>query len=137
MTGIVEPAGATPASPGSDPDLSPQHAWKELAAKAVASRAAHAEAAAKAASGASPGPTPLAGSDLMAQLLRAWTIDNARAAGRESEVGSLEVGKRADILVLDRHPYFTPAETLGETRAVVIVSGGKVIRDELAARPRG
>jgi hypothetical protein len=72
--------------------------------------------------------------DLVAGLLRAWTIDNARAAGRDAEVGSLAVGKRADILVLDQHPYFAPPEKLGDTRPVLVLSEGKVVLDELSSR---
>jgi predicted amidohydrolase YtcJ len=36
--------------------------------------------------------------------LQAYTIDAARAAGTDRECGSLEVGKRADFLVLSRNP---------------------------------
>jgi imidazolonepropionase len=35
------------------------------------------------------------------EVIRAITIDAARAIAVENEVGSLEVGKKADILVLD------------------------------------
>jgi imidazolonepropionase-like amidohydrolase len=35
-------------------------------------------------------------------MLAAYTINAARMLGREAEVGSLEPGKAADIVVLDR-----------------------------------
>jgi N-acetylglucosamine-6-phosphate deacetylase len=36
------------------------------------------------------------------EVVRMATLTPARIAGIEAEIGSLEVGKRADLLVLDR-----------------------------------
>ena len=38
------------------------------------------------------------------QALEAMTIRSAEAAGVEKQVGSITVGKRADLLVFDRDP---------------------------------
>ena len=38
------------------------------------------------------------------EVLRAATLDSARILGIEQDVGSLEIGKCADLLVLDRNP---------------------------------
>jgi predicted amidohydrolase YtcJ len=37
--------------------------------------------------------------------VRAHTVNGARTLGREAELGTLEVGKRADFVVLDGDPY--------------------------------
>lgn len=43
------------------------------------------------------------------QVLRMATIEGARAIGREDNLGSLTVGKKADIAIVDlEHPHLTP-----------------------------
>jgi imidazolonepropionase-like amidohydrolase len=39
-----------------------------------------------------------------AQVLRSATLNGARAAGRETEMGSIEAGKLANLVVLERNP---------------------------------
>jgi predicted amidohydrolase YtcJ len=39
-----------------------------------------------------------------AEALRLFTLEGARALGLDGEIGSLEPGKRADVIVLDRDP---------------------------------
>lgn len=48
------------------------------------------------------------------EALRAYTINPAHASGRGAEEGSLEPGKRANLLVLDRDPLAVPADELRE-----------------------
>lgn len=49
------------------------------------------------------GPTVLKAAD----VLRMATIEGARALGMEAEIGSIEPGKKADLVILDREPLHT------------------------------
>ncbi|HVL23722.1 MAG TPA: amidohydrolase family protein, partial [Thermomicrobiales bacterium] len=73
------------------------------------------------------------------KALEMITIDAARALGMQDEVGSLETGKRADIILLDaRQPHLAP-EILAPLRVIghatghdvttVIVDGTVLMRD--------
>ncbi|MFW5896544.1 MAG: amidohydrolase family protein [Bacillota bacterium] len=45
----------------------------------------------------------------LGKALRMVTIDGARLLGMEDEIGSLDVGKKADVIVIDAHqPHLTP-----------------------------
>ena len=71
-----------------------------------------------------------AGIDLRT-VLRAATLDNARAFGLGDEIGSIEVGKRADLLLLAANPLVT-VEAYDRIEQVFL--GGQVIeRATLAA----
>jgi predicted amidohydrolase YtcJ len=64
----------------------------------------------------------------IAQALRAYTLDAARALGAQDRVGSIEVGKKADLVVLDRNPIDLTAtpEQLSEIAVRLTVSGGTI-----------
>ena len=75
-----------------------------------------------------------------AQVLELATLGGARAVGLEAEIGSIEVGKRADLVVLDLGgPHAQPEEAELVSRIVysaraadvrhVVVDGRIVIRD--------
>jgi predicted amidohydrolase YtcJ len=50
--------------------------------------------------------------------IRAFTLDGAYAAFMEEEVGSLETGKRADFIVLDRDVMRVPADEIPQVRVL-------------------
>ena len=50
------------------------------------------------------------------KILEMATIDGARSLGMDHEIGSIETGKRADLILLDlRHPQTTPHHHLAAT----------------------
>jgi predicted amidohydrolase YtcJ len=59
--------------------------------------------------------------------LRAYTVNNAWAAGEEDLKGRLAPGLLADIAVLDRDPFAVPPEELKEVKTVLTVVGGKIV----------
>jgi cytosine/adenosine deaminase-related metal-dependent hydrolase len=73
------------------------------------------------------------------KVLEMATIDGARALGLDGEIGSLEPGKKADLVVLDmRRPHLTPSfnpvstlvyAAMGSDVAHVMVDGRWVVRD--------
>jgi predicted amidohydrolase YtcJ len=59
--------------------------------------------------------------------LKSYTIWAARQLFLEQEIGSLEVGKQADIAVWDRNPYRVPAAQLKDLRCEMTLVGGQVV----------
>lgn len=67
------------------------------------------------------------------QALRLATVDGARALGLGHELGSLEVGKRADVVLVDTTgPAWTPHAD-DPTLALVWGSDGRAVRDVVAS----
>src|SRR6266550_3442395 len=63
------------------------------------------------------------------QALHAYTRANAWYLNREKDLGSIEVGKLADLVVLDRD-YFTVSDAQArQTRPVLTVVDGKIAYD--------
>ena len=59
--------------------------------------------------------------------LAAGTGPTARAVAEVAVTGSLESGKFADLIVLDRNPLTIPAEDIANTKVLETVAGGKVV----------
>ena len=59
--------------------------------------------------------------------LRGYTIDAAYAGFMEDSVGSLEAGKQADFIVLDRDLLQVPAEEIPETKVLQTWVAGKKV----------
>ena len=66
------------------------------------------------------------------QLLRAATVGAAELYGLENEIGAVEVGKRADLLLLGEDP--TQSIDAFDSIETVILGGRAIPREELSAR---
>ena len=73
------------------------------------------------------------------QFVRLATLDAARALGIDAEVGSLEPGKRADIIAVDishshqiptQHPYSTLVHTANQENVIFTMVDGEILYDE-------
>ncbi len=58
------------------------------------------------------------------QALRAFTLDAAYAAHQEHALGTLEKGKWADFILIDRDIFATPVETLWQTQVLKTFAAG-------------
>lgn len=63
----------------------------------------------------------------LATVLQVYTLNPARAMGIADLTGSLEVGKSADLIVLDRHLFQIPPEELASTRVLATYFEGRVV----------
>lgn len=68
------------------------------------------------------------------EALAAFTINGAKLFGRQDELGSIEIGKIADLIVLDQNVVELAesgqAEKIGETKVVLTVFDGNVVYEQ-------
>lgn len=65
----------------------------------------------------------------LAEAIRAYTAGSAYGAFRENELGTLESGKLADLVVLDRNPFDEPPERLLDARVKLTVMDGRIVHE--------
>ncbi|HEY1875733.1 MAG TPA: amidohydrolase [Steroidobacteraceae bacterium] len=121
----IEPAGYLTAAGariayGSDWPVDPLNEW--FALKVGITRENDPSAGPKYAGRLStdPGLTPAA-------ALRAITAGSAYELHSERDVGSLELGKLADFIVLDRNVFRVPAREIADVRVLLTVVGGRAV----------
>jgi hypothetical protein len=68
--------------------------------------------------------------------LRAYTVNNAWVAGEEAVKGSIEAGKLADLVIIDRDPFAVQPIELKDLKVLVTIVGGKVVYEETGMRDR-
>ena len=61
------------------------------------------------------------------QAVKAYTKSSAWARFSENEIGTLEVGKLADLAVLTQDIFSVSPATIGRTRAAMTMVGGKIV----------
>jgi predicted amidohydrolase YtcJ len=61
------------------------------------------------------------------EALRLFTRNNSWFLRMEDKIGSIETGKLADLVVLDRDYFTVPEEQIKQVRSVMTVVGGKVV----------
>ena len=64
-------------------------------------------------------------------LLRGYTINGARQLRWEDKIGSLEEGKIANMVVIDRDPFETEPGELKDISVQTVIFDGNVVRGEL------
>lgn len=60
-------------------------------------------------------------------MIRAYTINGAKIQFRDTEIGSLEVGKFADLIMIDRNILNSPVTELHKAKVVMTMVNGKVV----------
>ena len=68
------------------------------------------------------------------EALRGFTLDAAYSLGLERELGSLEVGKRADLVVFAGDLMSVAEREIPRTEVDLTIVGGKVAYDREKAR---
>jgi hypothetical protein len=61
------------------------------------------------------------------EAVRAFTIWNARSVGLEADQGSLEVGRRADLIALSDDVFTCAAERIARITPALTMIGGAVV----------
>ena len=61
------------------------------------------------------------------EALRGFTWNGAFAEFSENSKGSLEAGKLADIVILDRDLFKIPPEQIKDARVAMTIVGGRVV----------
>ena len=70
----------------------------------------------------------------LATAVRIFTINGATAGKQADRTGSLEVGKRADFIVLEHNPFEVPIEAVSDTRVLNTFVDGVEIHRAVSAQ---
>ena len=71
----------------------------------------------------------------LVQAISAYTRDAAYLLALDAESGTIETGKRADLVVLDRDLFEIPVHEISDARVVATLMDGEVVYGTLEQRP--
>ncbi|KAF9882264.1 amidohydrolase 3 [Colletotrichum karsti] len=121
----IEAAGR-PVVHGSDWPVDPLDVW--LALKAGVTRRGDPSNPNSAASMGELYDGPFPGPGISREsVLKAATINGAKFLRAHEQIGSLEVGKLADVIVVENNFFEVPDEELGRNRVLLTMLGGEVV----------
>jgi predicted amidohydrolase YtcJ len=63
----------------------------------------------------------------LAQMIASFTINGAYANFLENTTGSIEVGKTADLIVLDQNLFHVPVEEISKAKVILTLFAGKIV----------
>lgn len=67
------------------------------------------------------------------EMLRGYTENAAYQLGLEAELGTIEVGKSADLAILDQNPLTVDRRAIHKTKVVMMIIDGEVVHGNLPA----
>ena len=62
------------------------------------------------------------------QAVDMFTINSARQAYAADRLGSIELGKLADLIVIDRDIFDVPITTVHQTKVLMTIIGGEIVQ---------
>lgn len=71
------------------------------------------------------------------EAIRLYTINGATVVGWEDRIGSIEAGKFADFVVLDRDVLTIPVDEIRDTRVVMTSLNGQIVHSSVATHANG
>ena len=69
------------------------------------------------------------------EMLKAYTLDGAWLAGQEALTGSIDVGKAADLIVLERNLFTVDPMAIKDVKVLLTLLEGEVVYDQKSTNP--
>lgn len=67
-------------------------------------------------------------------VIRAYTINGAYSLGQEDIAGSIEVGKKADMIIVDQNLLEIPLQDIAKTQVLTTIFAGEIIYEQSALK---